>query len=139
MATIHIQSGKNSVNYQTKSVKIQSMPCKIHADCDAKVSQYFNTYVKGKKDTDGVLTASFRGYPLEGKEIQVPKGYKGVILHESVRPDNDTDDRKFYCVNTFDSFTYWNWNKTPTGNDKMIKALDWIDIAEALHAPIEEE
>lgn len=79
-----------------------------------------------------VLTASFRGYPLQGKDVQFPENYKGLILHESVRPDNDKDDRKFYVVNTFDSFTYWNWNKTPSGDDKIIKALDWLEIAEAV-------
>ncbi|KRT84246.1 hypothetical protein AMK59_1010 [Oryctes borbonicus] len=133
MATIHIQKGM--INYQTK---VQSIPCKIHADCDAKISEYFETYVKPKEDSQSDLAASFRGYPLEGKEIQIPEGYKGAILQESIRPDNDTDDRKFYIVDVFNSFTYWNWNKTPGASDKMAKALDWIDIAEALHAPVEE-
>lgn len=28
------------------SAKIQSMPFKIHADADAKVTKYFNQYIK---------------------------------------------------------------------------------------------
>lgn len=83
-----------------------------------------------------VLKASFRGYPLNGKEIQLPEGYTGAVLHESVKPSTDKDDRKFYMIHDFKSFTYWNWNKKPSKNDTFIQALDWIDIAEAVSIKI---
>lgn len=44
---IHIQSGKNNINSNKLQTKIHSVPFKIHADCDAKVSAYFeNTITK---------------------------------------------------------------------------------------------
>lgn len=50
MATIHIQTGKNGIDHNYKNSNIQSVPFKIHADCDAKVTDYFDKYIKTKKD-----------------------------------------------------------------------------------------
>lgn len=61
-----------------------------------------------------------------------PEGYVGLVLHESVKPSTDKEDRKFYVVHNFDSMVYWNWDKTPSKNDAIDQALDWIDIAEAV-------
>lgn len=41
---IHIQSGKNQIKADL-SAKVQSMPFKIQADCDAPVTKYFDSYV----------------------------------------------------------------------------------------------
>lgn len=137
MATIHIQSGKNELKCVRKKIKTQSIPFKLHADCDAQVNNYFNNYVKCGEDS--ILKTSFRGYPLRGKNIDVPDEYTGLILHESIRPSREKDERKFYVVGEFSEITYWNWDKSPTLNDPFSQALQWIDIAEALHSPILEE
>lgn len=76
--------------------------------------------------------ASFRGYPLIGKDLECPEGYKGVILHETIKPSTESEDRKFYILHSFDKFTYWNWGKAPSQNDPIVQALDWISIAEAV-------
>lgn len=55
-----------------------------------------------------------------------------MVLHESIKPSTDKDERKFYVVNRFKDITYWNWDKIPSKNDPFIKAFDWIDIAEAV-------
>lgn len=78
------------------------------------------------------LKGSFRGYPLNGKVMQLPNGYVGLVLHESVKPNTDKEDRKFYIVNNFDSIVYWNWDKEPSKNDALDQALTWIDIAEVV-------
>ncbi|XP_023029717.1 ribonuclease H2 subunit C isoform X2 [Leptinotarsa decemlineata] len=135
MATIHIQSGKS--NYSKNNSKIQHIPCKVFADCDANVSKFFDENLK--EDTENTLKASFRGCTLEGKKKDVPKGYVGVVLQETVRPETEKDERKFYITNKFSDITYWNWDKKPSKNDLFIKAMDWMDIAEVLHAPIEDE
>ncbi|KAG5896067.1 hypothetical protein JTB14_006856, partial [Gonioctena quinquepunctata] len=87
----------------------------------------------------GTLKASFRGYPLQGKKIELPDEYVGLVLHESVRPETEKDERKFYIVNKFADITYWNWERKPSKHDAFIKALDWIDIADELHRPVTEE
>ncbi|XP_066256044.1 ribonuclease H2 subunit C [Euwallacea similis] len=134
---IHIQSGKNNFNLNLKNCKVHSIPSKIHADCDAPVSSYFESNVKTGENN--VLSASFRGYPLKGSKIEIPKGYVGFVLHESIKPCREKDERKFYVTNKFQEVTYWNWSKIPSKNDPFLKALDWIDIAEALHRPVFDE
>ncbi|KAF2882573.1 hypothetical protein ILUMI_23590 [Ignelater luminosus] len=134
---IHIQSGKTKACHNTQ-LKIQYMPFKIAADSEANVSSYFDKYVKLKEDSN--YNASFRGYPLTGKKIDIPDGYKGVILHERIKPVTDKDDRNFYVINEFNSFMYWNWDKVPSKNDPILQTIDdWFDIAEALHSPIIEQ
>nr|CAI5845591.1 unnamed protein product [Callosobruchus analis] len=48
MATIHIQP---KTQFAKENSKLQSMPFKVHADCDAKVEQYFNNYIKTTEDS----------------------------------------------------------------------------------------
>ncbi|KAJ8929290.1 hypothetical protein NQ314_018045, partial [Rhamnusium bicolor] len=129
MATREDLSSKNS--------NIQSVPFKIHADCDAKVAKYFDNYVKTTEDK--TFKGSFRGYPLRGKKVDMPEGYLGLVLHESIKPARDKDERKFYVINNFTNITFWNWDKIPSENDSIIQALQWIYVAEALHSPILEE
>ncbi|XP_018579490.1 uncharacterized protein LOC108917412 [Anoplophora glabripennis] len=137
MATIHIQSGKNNIDHSLKYSNIQSVPFKIHADCDAKVTKYFDKYVKTQEN--GTFTGSFRGCPLRGKKVEIPESYVGLVLHESIKPSREKDERKFYIINNFNEITFWNWDKVTSDNDSITQALQWIDIAEALHSPILEE
>lgn len=50
---IHIQSGKEKIKTNLKA-KVQSLPFKIEADCDAQVKNYFDKHVK-KDEDDGRL------------------------------------------------------------------------------------
>lgn len=78
------------------------------------------------------FTGSFRGYPLRGKKVEIPEGYVGLVLHESIRPSREKDERKFYIVNNFNNITFWNWDKVPSDNDSITQALQWIDIAQVV-------
>lgn len=137
MATVHIQTGKIELKSNKKDIKLQSVPFKIFADCDAKVDNYFDNYVKSVDS--GILKSSFRGYPLKGTKVKVPEEYVGLMLHETVRPSREKDERKFYVIGEFSEITYWNWDKSPSLDNSIAQALQWIDIAEALHSPIVEE
>lgn len=64
--------------------------------------------------------------------MQLPEGYVGLLLHESVKPATDKEDRKFFVVHDFDSIVHWNCDKIPSKNDALDQALTWIDIAEAV-------
>lgn len=77
-------------------------------------------------------SASFRGYPLKGKPLGLPEGYVGVVLHESVKPETEKCERKFYVTYKFSKIHYWNWDKAPSDNDSIVQALQWMDIAEAV-------
>ncbi|KAJ8922456.1 hypothetical protein NQ315_004403 [Exocentrus adspersus] len=137
MASIRIQTGKHQIQDNSKDSNVQSLPCRIHADCDASVAQYFDNYVKTKED--GTLSGSFRGYPLRGKKVQVPEGYSGLVLHESSRPSDDKEERTFHVAGKFEEMTFWNWDKATGDGDGITRALEWIEIAKALHSPIEGE
>lgn len=79
-----------------------------------------------------VLTCSFRGYPLQGKVVPVPEGYKGITFYEYKPPETEDAERNIYATGTFTQLTYWNYDKIPSRNDALIAALDWIDVAEAV-------
>ncbi|XP_063232382.1 ribonuclease H2 subunit C [Bacillus rossius redtenbacheri] len=116
---------------------IHYMPCKIHSDGEAKVSSYFKPYII--KGEDGVLQASFRGYPLNGCMVAMPKGYRGIVLKESLKHETDGVERNIHVTYEFDSVTFWNWDRTPSRNDAFIAAFDWVDVSEALHTPLEDK
>lgn len=77
------------------------------------------------------LIASFRGYPLNGHIVNLPEGYKGLILKETAKPVSG-NERTFHVTHTFQNITYWNWDKIPSKDDAFLSALDWVDIAEAV-------
>ena len=78
----------------------------------------------------------FRGYPLQGQKIAVPDGYAGVILRENKH--FDSDDKELKITGTFNEFVAWNWDKEPSRDDKLVKALQWINVASVLHQPVSE-
>lgn len=77
------------------------------------------------------MEASFRGHPLRGKVVQLPEGYKGLILEETIQRSDD-QERTLHVKQIFKEITYWNWDRVPTQNDVFLAAMDWIDIASAV-------
>ncbi|XP_015510435.1 ribonuclease H2 subunit C [Neodiprion pinetum] len=128
---IHLNLKKEILTSEKESV-LHLMPCDIHGDEPALVSSYFTPYIRRKDDEH--LTTSFRGYPLQGKTITLPKGYTGLVLHESKNAESESLDRNLFATGKFTQFTYWNYDKLPSKNDAVVAALEWIDIAEALHS-----
>ncbi|KAH0955461.1 hypothetical protein HN011_007806 [Eciton burchellii] len=116
-----------------KESELHFMPCKIQGDEPAKVSSFFKPYIH--KIDEEYYHASFRGYPLQGKKVIIPTEYKGMMFIENKKSDIENKDRHLYNAGTFSQFTYWNYDKIPSKNDALAAALDWIDIAEALHSP----
>ncbi|KAF5296393.1 hypothetical protein FQA39_LY12512 [Lamprigera yunnana] len=126
---IHIQGGKD-IKPSTGD-EIQLMPFKIYADADAEVSKFFTPYVK--VDEDFNYMGSFRGRPLVGRKLILPKGYEGLILNERIAPETENAERNFYITNKFESFVHWNWDAKVGASDPIMQVLDiWIDVAEAV-------
>ncbi|ELU15177.1 hypothetical protein CAPTEDRAFT_135490 [Capitella teleta] len=79
------------------------------------------------------MTASFRGRPLNGKTVQVPAGYAGVVLRESRRPFTDAEDVKELSISDkFDKFSFWNLDKKCSDDDSFSRAMQWIHVAKAV-------
>ncbi|XP_022195550.2 ribonuclease H2 subunit C [Nilaparvata lugens] len=134
--SIHIKQSKHFDEEcgTLNSDVIHYVPCKIYHEGEANVTKYFKTSIK--KDENKGLEASLRGYPLKGTTVDLPKGYKGLILEENGKWI-EGNERTLHVKNKFNSLTYWNWDKVPTKDDAFLSALDWIEIAEAVHSPID--
>ncbi|XP_063372111.1 ribonuclease H2 subunit C [Cydia amplana] len=128
--SIHVENTLQKTNKEAFEQRAHYVPCKVEEDGPANVEKYFEPYVV---EEDAELTASFRGHPLDGTKMSFPEGYRAVVATEAKRPLSEDADRKFHVVGGFKDFVYWNWDKKPSKNDNMVKALDWIDIADAIH------
>lgn len=105
--------------------KVHLLPCSLDFEGTAKVSHYFESTIdkKPKKDT---LTASFRGKPLEGHVVSIPKSHIGLVLKKG-------EEGKLITRSTFSEVTSWKWDQNPKSCDNFASSLDWIDIASAIH------
>nr|CAG4637489.1 EOG090X0IC1 [Ceriodaphnia reticulata] len=114
---------------------VHSVPCKINHDGQANVKGFFSPYIEKKDSTDviNVLEASFRGYPLQGKTVAIPQGFKGITVSEIKKPLTDVEERNLFVNKTFSSFTYWNWDYLPTTNDSIPQCMDWLALSQTIH------
>lgn len=85
--------------------KIHNIPIKIHFNGIAPVDDYFNIITESEVDLESeeidkvIYKASIRGVPLVGKTVNLPKGYSGFILDDSI-PSKDIDIKKELVSNT---------------------------------------
>ncbi|XP_071080171.1 ribonuclease H2 subunit C-like [Haliotis cracherodii] len=112
------------------------MPFNIEHDGSANVSSYFKTSIREEQEA---LTASFRGRPLNGQEVTLPSGYTGIVVKENRKPVTEDEDRDLNITHRFQKMTYWNLDKLPSADDRFAQAMQWADIAKALHRPVDEE
>ncbi|XP_078041934.1 ribonuclease H2 subunit C [Augochlora pura] len=117
---------------EMKENVLHLMPCKIDGNEPANVSTCFEPHIR--KIDDEHYNSTFRGHPLQGKKVTVPSGYKGITFREHKKPEMKNVERNLYSTGTFSHFTYWNYDTLPSKNDALAAAIDWIDIAEALHS-----
>ncbi|KAK7593037.1 hypothetical protein V9T40_007789 [Parthenolecanium corni] len=105
------------------------MPCQIAYNGKAKTSAYFEEII----GSDGTKNASFRGRPLHGQEINIPKGYCGYVLK---KPDVSfpSQPKAYQVQQSFKKFNFWNLDRIPSKNDNLLSAFDWLDVSEVLHS-----
>ncbi|XP_008418666.1 ribonuclease H2 subunit C isoform X1 [Poecilia reticulata] len=131
---------------RAEKAPVHLMPCEIEHNGLAQVSQYFTATAKENKKgtkTDRPVfatdkTVSFRGRGLKGQEISCPDGYTGLVLKEVDRHGSDQEDRTVKVTSVFDKLTYWNLETPPTSDDTVVMAMDWPELAEAIHGTVED-
>ena len=79
---------------QSKPVVLHNLPCRIHADGEAPVSDYFHVVVadplSGPRSSASAMntgaekqySASFRGRKLAGTKMDLPDKARGIVLSE---------------------------------------------------------
>ena len=109
---------------------------------------------------DGNLESYFRGRKLRGQEVDLPQGYRGVIVKEAGKEktatqshdkgdgDGDGDGEEegeedqeeatmLKEVGSFEKIVVWNHESMVNGDDAFVKGVsEWIDFAEAVSLPI---
>lgn len=103
----------------------------------------------------GDLEAYFRGRKLKGKEIRVPKGYRGVVVREGLGQtvpgekaatdkytevdedvENEEADEEVKVLDevaTFDEVVVWGHEQIVDSNDGFVRGMaEWIPFAEAV-------
>ncbi|CAH3153006.1 unnamed protein product [Porites evermanni] len=139
MASGNIRVSQSSISNCPESSRIHLMACEIEHDGEAQVASYFDTSVREEEANSGVqnsvkaLSASFRGRGLRGCVLNLPVGYMGYVMKEEKRPFTEEEDRVMKATHKFSQFTYWNLETPPSNNDAVVKAMQWINIASALH------
>ncbi|KAK5864694.1 hypothetical protein PBY51_015915 [Eleginops maclovinus] len=120
---------------QAQRVQLHLLPCEIEHNGPAQVSQYLTATIK---DCKLEKTVSFRGRGLKGQELICPQGYTGLVLKETNKPGSDQEDRTVKVASVFDKLIYWNLETPPNSDDTVVMAMDWPDLAEAIHGPVED-
>ena len=54
------------------------LPCSVNFTGETEVDERFRKLTEKNEET-GVLTGSFRGFPLEGKSVSLPEKYTGEV------------------------------------------------------------
>jgi len=134
---------KEETDKEKEEVDVHHVPFKVEYEGPANVDVKFT----GKSVTSGdssVLINQFRGRPLHGEELKLPKNFEGVVASDLKGSSEDTTEdssssegAEISLVKKFDSMTYWNWDRLPSGMDKHVKLIDWLELSEVLHEPIQ--
>jgi len=133
MTTLKIE--KSILEKNVKEDHVQFLPFSVKFNGETEVESRFSSQTTFDKDKH-CLVNSFRGYPLEGERLKIDENYRGVVI-DTGRP-SITAKENVRAVCTFDSLTFWNYDKIPGENDNYQQALQWMKVSEALHAPAEE-
>ena len=112
------------------------------------------TNIKGNI-VDGKQESYFRGRKLRGQEVDLPQGYRGVIVKEAGKEktalqshekgdmegeegeEEQEEATLLKEIGSFEKIVVWNHESMVNGDDAFVKGVsEWIDFAEAVSSPI---
>ncbi|KAG4076197.1 hypothetical protein HA402_014746 [Bradysia odoriphaga] len=120
----------NDAEDKVNDTNVQFIPAKMELQSSgiAPVQKYFDQYTD---EVDGELSNALRGYPLIGRKFKTPEGMLGVVYEENKTKLSEAN-RTLKVNSVFNEYVYWNYDKIPSDNDALIKALDWIQISKSV-------
>ncbi|KAN0096169.1 ribonuclease H1 small subunit [Hyaloscypha variabilis] len=123
------------------------LPCRINHNGPVDASK---RYWNPSKTTDGKTVAYFRGRKLHGKQLKVPKGYRGVVVSSTERilpkskpateddeeAEEEADVKIMEEQSEFDHIMLWGHEALPDEvADPYVRAMEeWIALAEQIHS-----
>ncbi|CAL8110632.1 unnamed protein product [Orchesella dallaii] len=126
----------------SKEVSVHHVPFKVEYEGQANVEAKFSSNSVPAPSDSKVLINQFRGRPLQGQKFDLPESYEGLVALDlkgsSQLADETSKDTEISLVNRFETMTYWNWDRVPSGMDKHVKLLDWMELSKILHEPAED-
>lgn len=132
----------NTEDFEIEPMRVHSLPCKIHHDGPAPVSEYFrcenlqatrqDSHIPDQHD---VSVATFRGRKLLGREEKLPEGMFGLICRETGEEEEEaTGSRILQVESNFDSITYWKQDAVPRRDEDSVPVwLDFMRLSRVLH------
>ncbi|KAF7512966.1 hypothetical protein GJ744_011232 [Endocarpon pusillum] len=142
----------------SEKLQVNVLPCRIHRNGPSKVTK--RCWCPTTEE-DGSKTVYFRGRKLRGRQIKLPKRYRGLTvirtdetlpvasdeaqttLHK--QPYEDEEDMLEYESQAepvkilkeeanFDAITVWGHDRLPAADDSFLKGIEeWVAFAEAIH------
>ena len=114
---------------------VQSLPCRIRVDGGTRNASavFFESSIRNGPDG---RSASLRGRPLRHVELQVPAGYRGVVVkqtgdHHSPNSSELTECRRFCSID------YWTLGSAPPSSDNVFgQALTWTHLSQSIHTQL---
>eukprot|EP00873_Tetraselmis_striata_P010594 jgi/Tetstr1/430858/TSEL_002000.t1 len=117
------------------------LPCTLDYSGPARVSTFFDPHVKEAEEVEGrrMLSGSFRGRGLSGTQLALPSGHEGHVLQPAPGVDSGDDRARWTSAASFPGFVYWNHEARPLDTDAQQRLMEWLPLAEQMHAPISPE
>ncbi|KAM7190750.1 putative dna replication licensing factor mcm6 protein [Rhypophila sp. PSN 637] len=134
----------------TATVTPHLLPCRIHHDGSVEPVQSFWDPTVSE---DGKHTAYFRGRKLDGKSVQLPDGYRGIIAAAAQdgaqirRPEEENpidleqeggqpETGKLQVQAEFDEMIIWGHEATADASaDPYVRGMEeWLALADQIHS-----
>eukprot|EP01080_Neovahlkampfia_damariscottae_P001909 gene1909-1049_t len=123
---------KVNISANKKYSTIHKLPC--HINYEGKSNEIESLFQIEKEENEKV--SSFRGRPLRGKDIVLPKDVHGFVFENE-------NDNKFKTTHQFDSLTSWVLDKNPENEVSIKGALDFfkttLNFSKKLYSTEEKE
>jgi ribonuclease H2 subunit C len=126
-----MDSVPESADGEGREGELQFVPCSVESNIgEVNVAAYFSPFTRNSDSCIDTMEAALRGRPLLGHVVKLPKKYECVVL-QSVRGGHEK--KQWRATKRLDRFTYWNYDRQPSDEDKLKKALQWIKLAKIMH------
>ncbi|PNW80104.1 hypothetical protein CHLRE_08g378100v5 [Chlamydomonas reinhardtii] len=121
----------------TSSAKLHNLPIKLAGNQPVDALEgHFEP--KQREDGSACMEAFLRGRVLRGSDVELPAGYRGLLLRPApgAQDSSDACERSWVAAATFDRFTAWNHDTAPSASDPVRRALEWCALAKQVHAAV---